>query len=324
MPLDTASVRMERLNSLMLLLLQDKENTKSRLISILEYQTTRTLERDIQLLRDRYGVEITYDARKKTYQCKDAGQFMLRFSLTKPEVIALAAGLKMAKHFLPHLQSSADAIWEKTARLMPEELLEEGKRLSEATVLSIPVSSLDAAIFQKIIDAASSCTALDITYRSPYKTETSSDAISPWGVYFQSHAWYMWAGGKRHPDGATYRVSRISHLSQSAEPYLPPPEGETVQSYAGTAWFARPGKLKYKIKLHLRMPLAAIVAETKWHPTQRIENAPGGGIIYTATVPDLEEVARWSTSCAPYIEALEPEELRKRMKELGEEVAGRH
>ena len=133
MPLDTASVRMERLNSLMLLLLQDKENTKSRLISILEYQTTRTLERDIQLLRDRYGVEITYDARKKTYQCKDAGQFMLRFSLTKPEVIALAAGLKMAKHFLPHLQSSADAIWEKTARLMPEELLEEGKQVTQET-----------------------------------------------------------------------------------------------------------------------------------------------------------------------------------------------
>ena len=65
------------------------------------------------------------------------------------------------------------------------------------------------------------------------------------------------------------------------------------------------------------MPLAAIVADTKWHSTQEIEYKEDGSIILSATVPDLEEVARWAMSCAPHIEVMEPEELRKKVAELG-------
>ena len=44
---------------------------------------------------------------------------------------------------------------------------------------------------------------------------------------------------------------------------------------------------------------------SKWHPTQKIEESPEGGVILTAEVPHLPEVARWILSGAPHIHVLE-------------------
>jgi len=44
---------------------------------------------------------------------------------------------------------------------------------------------------------------------------------------------------------------------------------------------------------------------SKWHPTQKIEKSADGGIVLTAEIPHLPEVARWVLSGAPHIHVLE-------------------
>ena len=63
-------------------------------------------------------------------------------------------------------------------------------------------------------------------------------------------------------------------------------------------------------------PLASVVQETRWHPTQRIQEHPQGGILLTARVPDLKAVARWILASAPFAWALEPEELGREVASL--------
>ena len=313
---------MERLTSLINILRGKRGYSKKELMERLEYGSDKTFSRDLELLRERFSVEISYNASKNVYTCTDTGEFLLRLCLDKDEVTAFAAGLKMARHFLPHLSEAADELWTKIGGFLPKELLEEGEGLSRSTTVSLPVSALDPVILQTAIDAIRNKQTLSITYESPYQNnEPKKRLIYPWGVYFQSHAWYLWAGSPDHEQGATWRISRIKQADNAKEPYKPAPSGQTVQDYAATAWFARPGELKYDIKLHIFMPLASIVAETIWHPTQKIEPQPDGSIIYKAKVPDLEEVARWAMSCAPHIEVLGPEGLRKRIVELGKDIA---
>lgn len=317
MPKDISSIRMERMNELMSLLSDGRGYTKSELMARFEYASARTLERDLEFLRYRFNADIRNEPPNHRYKCYDCGQFMLRTVLTRDEVTALAAGLKMAGHFLPHLTDGAQNAWTKIAGLMPKELMELGQELSEATTLSLPVSALSPKILEQVIQAIRNKKAIDIQYASPYQNnETKQRTISPWGIYFQSHAWYLWAASDKHPQGATYRISRIQNCTQSQTEYIIQSQGRSTKEYAQTAWFAKPGELKYDIKLHIKMPLASIVTETVWHPTQKIETQPDGSIIYSARVPDLEEVARWTMSCAPWAEAIEPCELKDRVKQL--------
>ena len=322
---DISSLRIERLNKLVGLLRNGHGYSKSDLMKRFEYANPRTFERDLELLRYRFDVDIRNEGSSHLYRCYDMGQFILRLCLSEGEITALTAGLKMAEHFLPHIHEEAETLWSKIGHFLPQDLLEHGKALSNATVVSIPVSSLSPAIFQKLIDAINTHKSLKITYNSPYQNnETKERIIFPWGVYFQSHAWYLWAGSPEHEDGATWRISRVLSCEEIDTEWKSSPNGQTVEEYAGSAWFARPGKLQHKIKLHLFMPLASIVSETKWHPTQKIEQKEDGSIILTATVPDLEEIARWAMSCAPHIEVLEPYALRMEIAELGCGVIAKH
>ena len=309
---------MERLNNLVWLLKDGRGYSKSDLMAKFEYKTPRTFERDLEYLRYNFDVEIENDRAKHLYRCHDTGRFALRLSLSEKEVTALTAGLRMAQHFLPYIHEEAEMLWSKIGCLLPKDLLDHGEALSSATVVSLPVSRLDPAILQKLIDSIKNRKTLKITYSSPYQNkEVKERTIFPWGVYFQAHAWYLWAGSPDHEDGATWRISRVMSCEEMDTEWKNPPNGQTVQDYAGSAWFAHPGELKYRIKLHFFMPLAAIVAETKWHSTQEIEYKEDGSIILSATVPDLEEVARWAMSCAPHIEVMEPVELRKKVAKLG-------
>ncbi|MDL2297840.1 WYL domain-containing protein [Synergistaceae bacterium OttesenSCG-928-D05] len=317
MPRDLSSVRLERLNTMINLLRSKRGYSKQELMDRLEIGCNRTFERDMELLRDRFHVEVHYDTSKKKYYCTDTGMLELHLSLTQEEMTAVAAGLKMAAHFLPHLQHGSDTSWDKIKQFVPAGILHEGEKLSSAAVVSLPVSPLDSHVFQQLIDFINLKQPAKVTYASPYKgNEPKKRTLFPWGVYFQSHAWYLWAASPEHPEGATWRVSRVLSCEPANAEWLAPPPDVTVEQYAGTAWFASPGELKYDITLHLFPPLSHIVAETQWHPTQKIEEQADGSIIYTAKVPDLEEVARWAMSCAPHIKVVGPKELVTRVEGL--------
>ena len=324
-PKDTSNLRMERLNQLVHILRSGCGHSKKDLMEKLEYNSDKTFSRDLELLRDRFAVEIIYDRHKNLYKCTNAGEFLLRLSLPEDEVTALASGLKMARHFLPHLSPAADALWLKISAFLPKGLLARGEELGRQTVVALPVSEMDQTVFRRLTEAIWKKEPLRVSYSSPYrKNEKKERVIFPWGVYFQSHAWYLWAGSPEHKHGATWRISRIKNIRIESTAWLEAPEGLSAESYAGSAWFASPGELKYGVRLRIFRPLAPIVAETIWHPTQKIEKQPDGSIVYSANVPDLEEVARWAMSCAPYIEVLAPKELRERMLALGEDICKRH
>ena len=58
-------------------------------------------------------------------------------------------------------------------------------------------------------------------------------------------------------------------------------------------------------------PLAARYIRAKaWHPTQRLDNQPDGGLVLTLRVNHLVEVKRWALSWGADCEVLVPPELR--------------
>jgi predicted DNA-binding transcriptional regulator YafY len=67
LPRDLSSVRLSRLNSLVLAFYSTPRMSKREIITRLEYSSDRTFERDLAYLRDEYAVDISYNRNTSQY-----------------------------------------------------------------------------------------------------------------------------------------------------------------------------------------------------------------------------------------------------------------
>ena len=321
MPKDMTSIRHDRLSKIMALLQSRLVVSYDMLCSVGEYQSKRTLQNDLLYLRGAYGADIHYDFRENMYVLKHAGTFLINLKVTKDEIEALTAGLKMAAHFLPHLEKRADSLWEKLGNYIPQEIVEWGAELGNATVMATPLAPVRREVFAALLEAKHKRRAVNIRYSAPQK-ESKRWLLSPYEFYFRGNAWYMVSYNHKYQNVGIHRISRITSVSFADQPYVPPEEGGLTEGYVSSAWHVMPGLERHFIKVHITEPLADTFREIHWHPTQKIEESPEGGIILTAEVPHLAEVARWVLSGAPHIHVIEPEELKNQVREFAEGALG--
>jgi hypothetical protein len=75
------------------------------------------------------------------------------------------------------------------------------------------------------------------------------------------------------------------------------------------------GEEPFRVRLLFSATVAAYIGERVWHPTQRIEEQPDGGIILELETAGWKELVRWILSWQPDVQVLEPARLRDRIRE---------
>ena len=125
MPKDMSSVRYKRLLKIIALLQSRRRVSRDELEEVGQYsfekkkkgyEQNRTLQNDLDFLRDE-GAEIIYDRHLKLYILEHDGAFIVNIKISKGEIEALIAGLKMASQFLPHLNEQAKKFMEQSGHL---------------------------------------------------------------------------------------------------------------------------------------------------------------------------------------------------------------
>lgn len=323
---DVSSFRIRRLKRLLLFLKKRGERgaTPEDILRACEYVGRRALQADIRMLRDEYRAEIEFlRAWPCRYRLTSEGDFLLPLALNERDVVSLVAGLGMAAHFLPHMRESCEALWRKMQSILPEASVELGRWLADAATMATPVSDVRPGVFDALLTALRGRTMIEVDYVSPYGArEARVHLLAPWGVFFRAHAWYLLAGkeGKKAP--GAYRLSRVRRVRAREDlPFITPPEAYSQERFTASAWYVSPGELEHDIRLRVVEPMATIVSETSWHPTQEIRRVDDETVELTARVPDLREVARWTLSAAPYVSVEGPDELRGMVRELAERMA---
>ncbi len=220
------------------------------------------------------------------------------------------------------MRSNCEFLWRKVEKILPESSVKFGKWLAGAATVATPVSGMDAQIFRLILEALRERCVLGLIYKSPYKNrEEREHVLAPWGVFFREHAWYLLAGKSREQVPYLFRLSRIIRAEKRPDlKYIEPPENYSQEKFTSSAWYVTPGDLAYKIKLRIFEPMATIVSETRWNPTQEITRLDSNTIELSAEVPYLKELARWIMSSAPYVSVIEPLELRNIVYDLAQKM----
>jgi predicted DNA-binding transcriptional regulator YafY len=70
--------------------------------------------------------------------------------------------------------------------------------------------------------------------------------------------------------------------------------------------------------------VATRVAETRWHPSQVLEQEPDGSLLWRARVSGVLEIRSWILGWGPAATVLEPAELRAWVAEQHAAAAARY
>jgi len=309
----TSSARAVRLNNIMRQLLFHREVDGDALMEASCANTRRTFERDLQFLRTEHCANIVYDPWKKSYRLENRGSFVPTFPVSEREVMGLMAGIRMAAHVLPYLKDEMTSLWSRIKAVLPEELAQKGEAIGEASVLALPITSLDPRIFESLVESIRTKRTVRLVCST---VETGDLIVSPWELFFQGDYWYLWGSHDDRPEGYTYPLHEIKSLIVwDRDNYATPPDEGILCS---ACWTGPPGTSQHEVSILVLPPLSSVVNATLWHPTQRITRLSRDAVLLEATVGSnaLETVARWIMARAPLAVPQSPERLVNKVERM--------
>ncbi len=125
----------------------------------------------------------------------------------------------------------------------------------------------------------------------------------------ETHALYLIGHDERRGGLRTFKIERIRAVTLTSRTF-DPPEAGSVEALLRGAWDIIADQPPVTVVVRFAPSVAGRVAETVWHPSQKMEMRSDGSLVWRATVSGTIEVRLWILSWGDDAEVLEPAELR--------------
>lgn len=282
----------------------------------------RTIERDIEFMRDLLGAPIKYSHRERGYYYAKGNFTLPDIKLTKNELAALYLSKRvLSKYTGTAYESYIISAFYKICHCLPEDLSPDLNALEEDITFAInPLRGEGedfSANYCQVLDAIQDQTVLSINYYSASRNQDSRRDIAPYHLHYFQGAWYVIAYCCWRKEVRTFALDRIRTIASSNEKFTPA-ENFSLDNYLGDSLGIERGQQTQKIRISFDPHQARWVRERKWHPSQEIENQADGSLIITFRVSSWREVKQWVLSYGHHAQVLEPKSLRE---EVAREIA---
>ena len=292
--------------------------------------TQRVVYRDVARLRES-GVPIDHDADAKGYAI--GSSFYLPpvdLTLEESAALMLLGAVAESTDTIPLTRPAARAI-EKLRAGMPRAFRRDLNNTLPRVTLGLARCEAEGSTD----DAWSTATCaiaerrcLSCVYESVHRPPPASAdgegvfLLQPLDVWWGKRAWYLLGKTEAGPAPRLFKLSRFSRLVLTDTP-APEPEPDALRDFLGQAWRMIPGP-RHTVRVRFEPAFAETVADTLWHPTQRVEHLDDGSIRLSVEVDGLDEVLWWVLGYGPHATVEEPAELRRRVATLAAETAARY
>lgn len=304
-----ASVQVARLLRLLTLLRARTARTAKSIAAELEV-TERTIYRDLNTLA-LAGVPYRFDKEDGGYRIE--GDFFLPpVQLTLGEAMALSvlAEQLAGRGQVPFLEDAWRAAVKVRSQLpatIREQVADADRHVHVEAARVSPQSGCEPH-FETLRRAIANKRKVRCTYDGG-RHRNKPFLFRPYALFFGQRAWYVIghseaAGGER-----SLKLNRFGKVEPTDRPYMIP-DGWTLEKSMGYAWRMIRGDRRYMVKIHFDAECGRNVADTLWHPTQRITRLTNGdGYLFECEVDGLEEILYWTLGYGPHARVLAPAEL---------------
>ncbi len=293
----------------------------------IEVRDRKTIQRDINYMRDEMNLPIEYDAVRHGYYYSGPVPEIPLLHLSRKDLLALFLARKAMEPLRgTRLERELAESFEKIAGACPGEVTFQWAELDEAfSMKALGVAEADLALFGDLVDAVRERREVTFDYRKLESERSEARRLWPHHVRQIENGWYV--AGYDCDRGAmrTFALPRMSGLRVLKRQFKRD-EGFDAEDYFGGGFgvwsYGESKGRRHEVRIRFEGYAARVVAERRWHASQEVVPLDEAGVIeLRLKLAGLEEVMRWVLSWGSKARVLAPRELQQRVAAEAAKVA---
>jgi predicted DNA-binding transcriptional regulator YafY len=270
----------------------------------------RTVYRDLRQIDQEIGVPLW--AEDGRWGVEEKG-FLPPLKLTLAEGMAVFLSARLMARYATAHDTDLMGAFQKLGSGMPDALAEHVASTLEVMARRPPDETHRQRV-RLLTQAWAERRVVQLTYdpgtydpgRQPRQARVRPYLIEPSST---THALYLIGHDEARNALRTFKIERIIDLTLTGDRFDRPERG-AIEGQMALAWDIIADQAPAEVVLRFSPAVAARVAETRWHPSERRERQADGSLIWRATLAGTIEVRLWILSWGAEVEVLEPADLR--------------
>lgn len=279
----------------------------------------RTIERDIEFLRDMYDAPIAYSYSKKGYYYTQETFFLKSLFLSADEFFSVAVFEKLLKQYRKTpIEEKIKKIFKKLTELLPKDIVSfDSLWLDDAvTFISDPSPDISPEIFSSVFEGVKTHHAIKFLYRSLDKAETTERIAEPYHIVCQRGAWYVMGLCRLRNEPRIFSFSRMQKIEILAKESFVVPKDFTPENYIDKnvgVWLTR--RKPFTVRLLFSPKVGVFAEEHRWSDEQKIKIHKDKSVEISFSTTQIEEIKRFVLGQGATVKVLEPEKLVDEVRE---------
>ncbi|HEX8679076.1 MAG TPA: WYL domain-containing transcriptional regulator [Chthoniobacterales bacterium] len=284
--------------------------------------SSKTIQRDIDFMRDRLGLPIEYDPLRFGFRYTEEVASFPSIEVSEGEVAALFVAQKaLAQYKGTPFERPLRSAFRKIADSLKERVSFSWSDLEEAISFhSAGASVADLELFEKVSQAVLRSVELEFEYRKLNSKGYEPRRVRPLHIASLENQWYVFAEDLERKDLRTFALPRMRNVRLTNTTFRRPANFSISKVLSGSFGVFEGGK-KHRIKLQFDAFAARLVSERTWHDSQKFREAKDGSATLELELGSLEEIQRWILSWGSHVHVLAPAELIQRVREEAERIS---
>jgi proteasome accessory factor B len=277
--------------------------------------SSKTIQRDIDFMRDRLGLPIEYEPLQFGYGYTEEVTAFPSIEVSEGEVAALFVAQKaLAQYKGTPFERPLRSAFRKIADSLRDRVSFSWSDMEEAISFhSAGASVADLALFETISRGVLQSLELEFEYRKLESKGYEARRVRPLHIACLENQWYLFAEDLARKDLRTFALPRMRNVDLTTARFRRPPNFSISKVLSGSFGVFEGGK-KHRIRLQFDAFAARLVSERTWHESQKFQEAKDGSATLELELGGLEEIERWVLSWGSHVQVLAPPQLRDQIK----------
>jgi proteasome accessory factor B len=279
--------------------------------------TTKTIQRDIDFMRDRLHLPIAHNREKNGYEFTSPVEAFPMLELNNAELVAVFVAQKALGQFkgTPFETPLRSAFEKLTSGLKGKVSVPWRDVDSLISFHGFDVAHTDMGTFQVVSEAVQQGRILEFEYRKLNSEVPENRRVEPYHLACVLNQWYCFAFDTKRRAFRAFVLGRMKNAKVTPEE-ITDPKPFSIDSYLKGSFGVFNAKGSHNVCIQFDSFAAQLVRERSWHPSQKVRETDDGGIELQLRLSSLEEVEPWILSWGKHARVMEPEILKKRVYEI--------
>ena len=286
--------------------------------------SSRTIQRDIEYMRDMYNAPIEFDTYKNGYYYTEENFYIKSVPLSEGELFSVALFDQLLEQYRnTPLENDLRSVFKKIEMSLPNKITLDSSFLqNQTTFIPDQMGTINPENFSKIFSALKNRHVLDFEYRPLQKTTWMTRRINPLHAVCQKGNWYVMGFCHDKKDIRVFNFSRMQNVTESKEEFDIPEDFNPDKYFDKEIGIWLSATKKYTVELLISAEIGTFALERSWNKNQKIEQREDGSVWVSFETTQLPEVKRWVLGQGKTVKVLGPDELIAQVKDEVAAVLG--